>query len=282
MKTVFEWVDDTNMYISMIYLHKKMGVDLPIQSHCRVWVAEAECYNSEYRSYAYTMAAEFLHIDKDNKVALIRRLFRNSEDFFAVCMQRREECSWRWILDITTTPGEDRGRTNQALLHTLEADLLGFYIEVVHLCLESDLSSPSELYPFPESKEAIEDIVKYTRLTPQEKIEAQKLLLPTKWQDYIIGTNKEAWERLITEELNNAGEHSGRLFAMIILAMRREGAIKEIPSKTKFYALLRDDFPLLSTDQSINNVLNANSPNSCVKPISDDEIEAIIKKVSCY
>ena len=78
MKTVFEWVDDTNMYISMIYLHKKMGVDLPIQSHCRVWAAEAECYNLEYRSYAYTMAAEFLHIDKDNKVALIRRLFRNS------------------------------------------------------------------------------------------------------------------------------------------------------------------------------------------------------------
>lgn len=105
---------------------------------------------------------------------------------------------------------------------------------------------------------------------------------PTKWQDYIIGADKEAWERLITEELNNAGKHSGRLFAMIILAMQREGAIKEIPSKTKFYALMRVVFPLLSSDQSINKHLNTNSPNSCTTPISDDEIEAIIKKVSCY
>lgn len=277
MKKVFEWVDDTNMYISMIYLHKKMGVDLPIQSHCRVWVAEAECYNSEYRSYAYAMAAEFLHVDKDNKVALIRRLFRNSEDFFAMCMQRREECSWRWILDITTTPSEDRGRTNQALLHTLEADLLGFYIEVVHLCLECDLGSPSELYPFPESKEAIEDIVKYTRLTPQEKIEAQKSLRLTKWQDYIIGPKKTQWEQLIAEDISKARNRNGRLVATIITAMQKEGAIIHLSNRSEFYRYLRVDFPNLNTDTAIDNPLNGNS-----NLITQQEIEKVLKRLENY
>lgn len=104
----------------------------------------------------------------------------------------------------------------------------------------------------------------------------------SKWQDYIIGTNKEAWERLITEELKNAGSRSGRLLAMIIFALQKDNAIKEIISKTKFYTLLRADFPRLSTDSSINKYLNAHSPNSYDSPIPDNEIEAMIKKVGCY
>ena len=121
----------------------------------------------------------------------------------------------------------------------------------------------------------------YTKNTTPIKPQPQTPL-QTKWQDYIIGANKEAWERLITEELNNAGRRSGRLFAKIILAMQREGAIKEIPSKTKCYSLFRADFPYLSTDSSINKYLNTDSPNSYDPPILDDEIEALIKKVRSY
>lgn len=106
--------------------------------------------------------------------------------------------------------------------------------------------------------------------------------LQQNWQDYIIGANKDAWINLIREELNNAGNKNGRLMAVIILALRKNSAIKTLTSKKRFYDALRAEFPNLNSDTAINKYLNAESPNSYTPPIPKDEIIAIINKLGYY
>lgn len=170
---IIKWVDDTNMYLSMTYNLNAMG----IEQHDGIREYKKDVgYISQHKEYAYACATEILHINKENKEALFRRLFRNSEVFFYECIDRRKKNSennaTQWIFTISQDGISDFGKTNIGIIATLEYDLLGFYTEVVLLCKECGLEPAT--YLDPEAKEVVEDIERYTRLTPLQNAEELK------------------------------------------------------------------------------------------------------------
>ena len=275
MERVYKWIDEHSTHLHTAHMFR-LGLNANDKQHSDDIVT----IKVTFKDMIHIVEAELLKRDAQTRGVLFRQLFRRCDTFFDFCNDMaKREYPMAVELGMFIIPKGSALDISAECLQTF-TNLLGFYSELARLCTDYDLTVSDYcednnikiLEEFAGSVPSHTTPIKPQRQTP----------LTTKWQDYIIGAHKEAWERLITEELNNAGKHSGRLFAMIICAMRREGAIKEIRSKTKFYTLLRDDFPLLATDSGINKYLNTDSPNSYDRPITNDEIEAIIKKVSCY
>lgn len=109
---------------------------------------------------------------------------------------------------------------------------------------------------------------------------AANKIQPTKWQNFIIGKNKDAWVDLIITEMQNASKtHNARLMAAIIAALQQSGAIIDLSSKGKkkeFYKLLKKDFSHLNTFEAVYKPFRDGE-----KPVREDEITAILTKISC-
>lgn len=275
MERVYKWLDEHSTHLHTAHMFR-----LGLNTHDKQLSDDISTIKGAFKDMIHIVEGELLTRDTQTRGVLFRQLFRRCNTFFDFCNDMaKREYPMAVELGMFIIPKGSALNISAECLQTF-MNLLGFYSELARLCTDYDLTASD--YCEDNNIKILEEfaglVPAYTTpIKPQPKTP-----YTTKWQDYIIGANKEAWERLITEELNNAGEHSGRLFAMIILAMRRDGAIKEIPSKTKCYALFRADFPLLATDSGINKYLNTDSPNSYDLPIPNDEIEALIKKVGSY
>ena len=155
----------------------------------------------------------------------------------------------------------------------LEYELLGFYSEIIQLCVECGLD-PNELHTRNIKNEVIEDIVNSMRSIPIQK--ENHIKKNQRWHDYIIGDYKDAWIRLIRQELEMSKNKNGKLMATIILALGQTGSILNF-KKSVFYKALRVEFPLLNSDEAINKYLNTYSTNT----ILQSEIDTIKTKVGC-
>lgn len=278
---IIKWVDRKNQDLRNAEFNQIFMEDNPQEEIILERVRE---YNPEYDKYSYALIPHILQLSEDNKKALIKRLFRNSSSFFHRCEQNRK-CTddYVWVFSMQNNiiyfncDDEDLFINPSAgEMMALEYELLGFYSEIIQLCVECGLNL-NELHNSDIKNEVIEDIVKCTRLTPQEKYEAQKSLLPTKWQDYIIGPEKTQWEQLIANDISKARNRNGRLVATIITAMQKKGAIIHLGNRSEFYRYLKADFPNLNKDTAINNPLNGNS-----NLITQQEIEKVLKRLENY
>ena len=247
-----------------------------------IFYERVRAYEPECDKYSYAIIPYILQLSENDKKALIRRLFRNSGSFFYNCEKERKRTDdegWVFLMrsnivylncdaeELYITPS-----TSQKMV--LEYELLGFYSEVIQLCVECGLN-PNELHPIDVKNEVIDDIIRSMQPIPQKK----RIPIGTapKWQDYIIGEHREAWISLITKELNTSQNKNGKLMATIILALGQTGSLLNF-KKRAFYGLLRKDFPLLNSDEAINKYLNTNSANM----VFQEDIEAIKTKVGCY
>ena len=274
---IIKWVDDLTGELSNACIivnfadeAKEEIMEIPIK------------YEPEFPKYTYALIGHILHLDIENKKALFKRLFRESYHFFSICVNLRKEkgnCRWLFAMSVPVITLDERLVDESYTIplyewkcYQIQYELFEFYQETIILCQENELN-PKD-FIIPEANEVVEDMSLY------KKLDAEKLLPPTEWQDYIIGDNKEKWVNLINQEIG-ASDRNGKLMASIILALQKDGSIKHF-TKSKFYKALRVDFPNLNSDESINKYLNADSTNSFVTPISEDEKDDIIKRLSCY
>ena len=280
---IIKWVDDLGAELAnacfifnFVDEAKQEIMEIPIK------------YEPEYPKYTYALIDHILHLDIENKKALFKRLFRNSDHLFQICINLRKEkgnCRWLSEMEVPVITLDERLVDESYTIplyewkcYQIQYELFEFYKEAITLCKENELN-PND-FIIPEANEVVEDMGWHSHMTIIEKLYVEKLLPPTKWQDYIIGDNKEKWVNLITREIGTS-ERNGKLMASIILALQKDGSIKHF-RRGKLYKALRVDFPNLNSDESINKYLNANSANSIVTPITEDEKEDIIKKVGCY
>ena len=157
---LIKWVDDTNIHLgSLTEGAREYNEDIG--------------YILEFRRYIYAVSEHFLKMDKSNKEAFTRRLFRRM-DMFIVMMrvaktdyleytplpEEWEALSEEWVEcladkicsdDIITFRVED----------ALFVDLLKVYCEVINLCIESDID-PARLAP-EYYCDTISDLTKFLR-----------------------------------------------------------------------------------------------------------------------
>jgi hypothetical protein len=275
---IIKWVDRKNQDLRNAEFNQILMED---NQQNEIVYEKMREYNPEYDKYSYALIPHILQLSEDSKKALIRRLFRNSGTFFHRCVIERkgtDDGGWVFFMqsrinylswddeDLFINPSAEK-------MIALEYELLGFYSEIIQLCVECGLN-PDELHTNDIKKEVIEDIVDSMRSIPAQKENPMKK--NQRWQDYIIGNNKEKWIRLIRQELEMSKNKNGKLMATIILALGQTGSILNF-KKSVFYKALRVDFPLLNSDEAINKYLNTYSTNA----ILQSEIDAIKIKVGC-
>lgn len=278
---IIKWVDRKNQDLRNAEFNQIFMGDNPQEEIVYERLRE---YNPEYDKYSYALIPHILQLSEDNKKALIRRLFRNSSSFFHRCEQDRK-CTddYAWVFSMRNNiiyfncDDEDLFINPSAgEMMALEYELLGFYSEIIQLCVECGLNL-NELHNSDIKNEVIEDIVKSFQLISVQNENPMKK--NQRRQDYIIGNNKDAWIRLIEQELEMSKNKNGKLMATIILALGQTGSILNF-KKSVFYKALRVDFPLLNSDEAINKYLNIYSTNT----IPQSEIDSIKQKlvvISC-
>lgn len=292
---IIRWVDETNES----YGNALFGNDFIDYEEIEVAPGEREKltvmekitgeYTPQYTKYSYDVIPYILQLGINDKKALTRRLFRNSRLFIHTCKQRRESSPEDWVYEIifynggliSTNEEWFCNRTRLKIME-LEYELLCFYCEVIHTCGECELN-PEELHPDEDVIEVMKDILRSgikSGLRITHKMECNYIKKSTTWQDYIIGKKRDAWIDLITRELELSKKKNGKLMATIILALSQTASIRFF-KKSEFYRALRKNFPFLNSDEAINKYLNTNSANNLAVPIPQDEIEAMIKKISC-
>lgn len=122
---IIKWVDDTNMYLvnpteSVRDYNEDIG------------------YILEFKQYKYAITEYFFKVDKSNKEALVKRLFRECDEFIGYMRCIAEDCPNDWIDDIADEIFDDN-TTDHDIEEALRIDLLKFYCEVINLCLESNI-----------------------------------------------------------------------------------------------------------------------------------------------
>lgn len=130
---IIKWVDDTNMYLvnpteSVRDYNEDIG------------------YILEFKQYKYAITEYFFKVDKSNKEALVKRLFRECDEFIGYMRCIAEDCErvsddypYEWVHDIADEIFDD-DTTDHNIDEALLIDLLKFYCEVINLCLESDIN----------------------------------------------------------------------------------------------------------------------------------------------
>jgi hypothetical protein len=275
---IIKWVDRKNEHLRNAEFNEIFMEDNPQEEIVYERVRE---YNPEYEKYSYAIIPHILQLSEDNKKALIKRLFRNSGSFFYRCekqQKRTDNDGWVHLMrdNIIYFNCDDEDLficPSAGEMMALEYELLGFYSEIIQLCVECGLN-PNELHTSDIKNDVIDDIVNSMRTIPAQK--ENHIKKNQKWQDYIIGDYKAAWISLIEKELKVSANKNGKLMATIILALGQTGSVLNF-KKSVFYRALRVDFPSLNSDEAINKYLNANS----VYTIPQSEIEAIKIKVGC-
>lgn len=274
---IIKWVDRKNQDLKNAEFEKLFMED---NFQEEIIYERVQTYNPEYDKYSYAIISHFLQLSEANKKALIKRLFRNSSTFFHRCEQARNlSGNFSWVSSMITcfielNNDDDLFVCSSAReMIALEYELLGFYSEVIQLCVECGLDV-NELYPTNVKNEVIEDIINsMLSISSQKGNYSEK---NQRWQDYIIGDYREAWIKLISQELNVSKNKNGKLMATIIQALGQTGSVLTF-KKSVFYKALRKDFPFLNSDEAINKYLNVYSVNA----ISQSEIDAIKTKVGC-
>lgn len=275
---IIKWVDKKNEHIRNAEFNEIFMEDNPQEEIVYGRVRE---YNPEYEKYSYAIIPHILQLSEDNKKALIKRLFRNSGSFFYRCekqQKRTDDDGWVHLMrnNIIYFNCDDEDLficPSAGEMMALEYELLGFYSEIIQLCVECGLN-PNELHTSDIKNDVIDDIVNSMRSIPAQK--ENRIKKNQIWQDYIIGDYKDAWISLIEKELKISANKNGKLMATIISALAQTGSVLYF-KKSAFYRALRVDFPSLNSDEAINKYLNVNS----VYTISQSEIDAIKKKVGC-
>lgn len=289
---IIKWVDETNQSYRNAIFEDDFLQSEEIEVAPGIWekVTEMEMitgeYTPQYTKYSYAVIPYILQLGVNDKKALTRRLFRNSSLFILTCKNCRESNPEDWVYDIIYSPGwwtspDEEWFISRTRLKKikLEYELLCFYYEVIQTCGECELK-PEELHTDEDVIEVMKDILRSGLPSGLPKKERNFAKESTTWQDYIIGKERDAWINLITKELELSKKKNGKLMATIILALSQTASIRFF-KKSEFYRALRKDFPFLNSDEAINKYLNTNSPNNIAVPIPQDEIDAMIKKISC-
>ena len=277
MEKVFEWVEETTKWLRIAIVGKR---DDPQNNILNARKQDNDGLPiEEFREYVEALSKGLMCADDGGRKFIFRHLFNQGLIFFLL---RKHIDPFEIEINPTLieklNPTEIKNIRNT--IFTIIIDLDNFYLQVYHYCLEwgynieqlldnSDFSG--ELRPL------VYEYYEHRTIQPQQNLQGNR-----DWRDYIIGENKQAWIKLIKEELKSAGNKNGRLVATIILALQQTSSILAIQSKKQFYDALRADFPNLNSDTAINKYLNAESPNSYTTPIPEDEIIAIINKIGCY
>lgn len=158
---IIKWLADT---------HSHLSLSNPAEN-AREY-NEKHGYLVEYGQYTYALADHFLQMDKTNKEALVRRLFRYGDEFILRLRFTKEDYEADYGKDYKEAPGEwvdyigEEIYCDNIITHDIHnalfVDMLKFYCEVILLCFESKLD-PVGLSPQPH-KDIINDLAEFLRL----------------------------------------------------------------------------------------------------------------------
>ena len=201
---IIKWVDDTNWHLECS------------TEGTREYNEDAG-YILEYKQYIYAITEQFLKMDKSNKEAFVRRLFRNMDPFVGNMRYIRDSALVENLEDIPEE-SNDYPEDWESLAEELKAhpsdwteaiideifddnlivldinralfiDLLKVYCEVIRLCVESDMTPEEVAHPY--HRDITNDLhkslclhnpkheqpEKYRTMPRTHRIEAVKLLL---------------------------------------------------------------------------------------------------------
>lgn len=177
---LIKWVDDTNIHLgSLTEGAREYDEDIG--------------YILEFRRYIYAVSEHFLKMDKSNKEAFTRRLFRRMDIFIAMMRVAKTDYieytplpeEWEAlpeslksaIAERTPLPEEwveclaDKICSDDIITFRVEdalfVDLLKVYCEVINLCIESDIN-PAKLAP-ECYRDTISDLTEFLRDSHRRK-----------------------------------------------------------------------------------------------------------------
>lgn len=271
---IIKWIDETNLHL------EKWGDDDFKEKfdHTRQKAKDGSGYVCEFEQYIEAVTVQLYNLDKENKKAFIRRLFRWCDFGFAeyTCYGIEEKDwygkAWERMSDVVLF-GE---KNIPDLGFALYIDIFAFYDGILKLCFECEIN-PTEIAP---KCKIMATMIKWTESPYNNTRSISSLTL----ESYIIKDKKRVIKAIDAkldskQKANSDGE--GRLVALIICALERYGYMNlEGKDMTNIINAFRAKYPnKIGKRQGISSYITATRTGEYCrgyKPISSNEIDDFI------
>lgn len=264
---IIRWVDKTNDWYS--YSEFKNPTDVRDYE-------EGVGYIYQYKQYTDALTVHLLYLNKDGKIALMRRLFRGCDEFVFMSSLFREEDGIDWLLyeyDVRF------GRGSEGLKDALYGDLLTMYVEIIELCREHNIN-PKDVVPLPHPswENVFCDIINHTGTRARDNTDhaeqnGLEYFIKKDFAD-VIGAIDSILKD--TPKKKN-GDGNGRLIATIVCTLQMMNYITILDKQiTRLYVALRAKYgERIGTRQCVTGYINATISGEYkqgYKPIATEEL----------